>query len=131
MPYYDTDGGDPAFCYIVGRRQNTGVGTNAGVSVTIPVVGTSGLTICPVGIQFSGDAAAVVTVESPSGTALMTLRYAAAFADKVSFYPGAFQGAVDQAVVLKISASTAHCEAAIQAVVIPQQALDFPGNQLP
>lgn len=133
MNTYETDwmSGDPLLPEIVGRRQATAVGTNAGVTATISAVGTAGNTICPTGIQCSGDGAALVTIESPASTVLYTKRFAAAFTMSETFYVGSLAGAVEQDTLVKISASTAHCEANIQGVVVPQIALDSPGNQLP
>lgn len=89
----------------------TGVGTNAGVTVTHTI--TTNANKCYVtGAQFSGDAAALVTIESPSGTAIWRKRYAAAFADSVSF--AALPAALQQNVLVKISASTTNSEANIQ-----------------
>jgi hypothetical protein len=67
------------------------------------------------GIQVSGDAAALVTIESPSGTVLWQKRYAAAFQDNVMFNDdSAIVAAVGADVLVKISASTSHSEANIQ-----------------
>lgn len=89
----------------------TGVGTNAGVTVTHTI--TTGANRCnATGIQYSGDAAAVVTVESPAGTVIWRRRYAAAFADGASF--AALPGTNAANILVKISASTAACEANIQ-----------------
>lgn len=122
---------DPILDKIVNRKSASAVGTNAGVSATIGTLGTSGLTICPTGIQVSGDLAAVVTIESPAGTVIWRQRFAAAFTVNMAFYPGALQGAVEQACLVKVSASTSNCEANIQGLVVPQLVLDSPGNQLP
>lgn len=92
----------------------TGVGTNAGVTVTIAAV--TGRFLAATGIQVSGDAAAIVTVESPSGTVIWRKRFAAAFNVSESFARAALKGATTgQALLVKVSASTANCEANIQA----------------
>ncbi len=86
----------------------TGVGTNAGVSVTVTAVSNKAHMVTD--IDYSGDAAALVTIESPAATVLWRKRYAAAFnGDRAFAEP--VRGAVGEAVVLKISASTANCEA--------------------
>lgn len=65
-------------------------------------------------IQASGDAAALVTVESPSGTVLYRKRFAAAFNMADYFTSSPLVGAASQDILVKISASTANCEANIQ-----------------
>lgn len=88
------------------------MGTNAGVSVTHTI--TTNAARCQVGgIQCSGDAAALVTVESPAGTILYKKRFAAAFNMSESFRVP-LAGADSQNVLVKISASTSNCEANIQ-----------------
>lgn len=95
-----------------GNWSGTGVGTNAGVTVTHTK--TTNATRCNVtGIQCSGDAAAVVTVESPSGTVLWRKRFAAAFNHSEPF-PAPIPGANNQDVLVKVSASTTASEANIQ-----------------
>lgn len=94
-----------------GSWSGTGVGTNAGVTVTHTI--NTKATYCMVtGIQCSGDAAALVTIESPAGTPIYRKRFAAAFAFSEGF-PTPKQGASGQNVLVKISASTANCEANI------------------
>lgn len=92
----------------------TGAGTNAGVTVTQAAPSEATDVYAVTGIQYDGDAAADVTVESPSGTVLWKKHYAAAYSENVEFEPGSLRGAVGQAVLLKISASTAFCNANIQ-----------------
>ncbi len=90
----------------------TATGTNAGVTATHTI--TSGAHTCYVtSVECSGDAAAVVTVESPSGTVLIQERFAAAFTFNKDF-DVPLVGAAGQNVLVKISASTAHCEANMQ-----------------
>lgn len=109
--------GDYVYNQVVDRWNATGVGTNAGVSVTKAAV--TGKRYAVTGIQCSGDAAAVVTIESPSGTKLYQKRFAAAFNYSEKFDTGMFDvGAANQAVLVKISASTSNCEANIQGVSI-------------
>jgi hypothetical protein len=90
----------------------TGAGTNAGVTVahtTSPASATPHVT----GIQVSGDAAALVTIESPPGTVLWRKRFTAAYAVTESF-PATLVGAAGKNVQVKISASTSNCEANMQ-----------------
>lgn len=91
---------------------DTGAGTNAGVTVT--ETGAANKRKFCTGIQMSGDAAALVTVESPAGTVLWQKRYAAAFDDSADFHVAPLKGAVGSDMLVKISASTSHCEANIQ-----------------
>lgn len=91
---------------------NKGTGTNAGVSVTQTDPGDGRRHVVTM-ISGSGDAAALVTVESPANTILWRKRFAAAFTFSEVFPPGALKGAASEAVVLKISASTSNCEANI------------------
>lgn len=96
-----------------GAWSATGVGTTAGVTVTHTL--TTGADRPFVGgIQVSGDAAAVVTIESPSGTVIYRKRKAAAFDFSEQFNLPPLKGAQSQNVLVKISASTANCEANIQ-----------------
>lgn len=91
----------------------TGVGTNAGVTVTQAAV--TGRTFAVTGIQVSTDLAALVTIESPAATVIYRKRLAGTGGNfSETFEPGALEGAISQAVLVKISASTANCEANIQ-----------------
>lgn len=94
-----------------GGWSGTGVGTNAGVTVT--QAAATGKTHHVHGIQCSGDAAAVVTVESPANTILYRKRFAAAFNMNERF-DTPLRGAADAAVLVKVSASTSNSEANIQ-----------------
>ena len=95
----------------------TGVGTTAGVTVT--KTGASGQTQMVTGIQVSGDATATVTVESPASTILWRQVFSAAFTPtSFSFAQGALNGASGSDVLVKISASSARCEANIQGYTI-------------
>lgn len=96
----------------IGTWAATGVGTNAGVTVT-HTIGT-GMNRCEVtGIQCSGDAAALVTIESPASTVIYKKRFAAAFNFSEGF-ASPVPGALASNVLVKISASTSNCEANIQ-----------------
>lgn len=99
-----------------GQFTASGVGTNAGVTVTVTT--TSGADTVVTGIQCSGDAAALVTIESPASTVLWRKRFAAAFTMSESFPPGAVKAAAGQSVLVKISASTSNCEANMQGYTI-------------
>jgi hypothetical protein len=101
----------------LGKKKGTGVGTNAGVTVTI--TGASGEALSATGIQCSGDAAALVTVESPASTVIYRKRFAAAFNMSEQWPEGALFGASGSDLLVKISASTSNCEANIQADRIP------------
>lgn len=100
-----------------GVFSSTGVGTNAGVTVThAPATGTVRQWVS--GVQCSGDAAAIVTIESPVGTVLYRKRFAAAFTLSESFVTpkkGAEVTATANSgdVLVKISASTSNSEANI------------------
>jgi hypothetical protein len=94
-----------------GKFSATGVGTSAGVTVTRTVSGSDKRCVVA-GIDCSGDAAAIVTIESPAATILWRKRFAAAFNTSKEFSPG-LEGAEGQNVLVKISASTANCEANI------------------
>lgn len=94
----------------VGEPWNTaGVGTNAGVTVT--KAATAGQRHVVTHISGSGDAAALVTIESPASTVIWRKRFSAAFTFGEVFPPGEYLCADNVAVLVKISASTANCEA--------------------
>lgn len=95
----------------------TGVGTTAGVTVT--KTGASGTTQMVTGIQVSGDATATVSIESPASTIIWRQVYSAAFTpQQFNFAQGTLQGAAGSDVLVKISASSARCEANIQGYTI-------------
>lgn len=108
--------GDYFFHKIIDRWTGTGVGTNAGVTVT--KAAAQGKRYSVTGVQCSGDAAAVVTVESPAGTVVFRKRFAAAFVMSETFAPGTKLGLHNTDVLVKISASTTNCEANIDGVSI-------------
>ena len=104
---------------VTNKVSGTGVGTNAGVTVTLSAItGPKNMILSPVGIQVSGDAACVVTIESPAATVLYRKRFAAAFNLTERFSPGDIKGAAGGALLVKVSASTSNCEANIQAAEI-------------
>ena len=98
--------------YGFGSFSGTGVGTNAGVTVTQAASGTK-TPLCT-GIQYSTDAAGLVTVESPSGTVLWKKRLSAAGSGSENFGFSPLAGAAGQAILVKVSASTSNSEANIQ-----------------
>lgn len=113
-------GGDRFYAAVVRRWSKAGVGTNAGVSVTQTTLGADKIASAA-SIQCSGDAAALVTVESPAGTILYKKRFAAAFNMTETFPPGTIKAlsatgtdVPGQDILVKISASTSNCEANIQ-----------------
>ena len=95
-----------------GAWSASGVGTNAGVTVT-HTISSPAARSCVTGIEASGDAAALVTIESPASTVLYRKRFAAAFTLSEGFATP-IVGADSQNVLVKISASTSNCEANIQ-----------------
>lgn len=110
--------GDHFWGKVRSRFSATGVGTNAGVTVTQAApTNTSRLYTC-LGIQVSGDAAALVTIESPASTVIYRKRFAAAFTASERFDVGTLKGAQGAAMLVKISASTSNCEANIQGALI-------------
>lgn len=66
----------------------------------------------------SGDAACLVTIESPANTVLWRKRFTAAFNDSEAFEPGEITGANGAALLVKISASTSNCEANIEGMAL-------------
>lgn len=90
----------------------TAVDTNGG-GVTLTIAAVTGKAHFLTDIDVSGDAAALVTVESPASTVLWSRRASAAFSWDRSFHE-AIRGAVGQALLVKISASTTNSEANAQ-----------------
>lgn len=107
-------GGDPLLGWIIERMSATAVGTAGGVTATLAA--RPGLIICPTAIQVSGDAACLVSIQSPSGTTIWRMRFTGAFTWTQPFAPATLRGDLSAAVLLVISASGANCEANIQAV---------------
>lgn len=105
-------GGDPLLAALTARWQEDGVGTNAGVTVT-HAADAAALHFAT-GVQGSGDAAALVTIEAPAATILWRKRFSGAFVFSEVFPPGVIRGGANEAILVKISASTANCEANIQ-----------------
>lgn len=90
----------------------TGAGTNAGVTVTVTAPSATQKTRYVTHIACSGDAAALVTIESPASTVLWRKRFAAAF-NMSEHFTVPLPAAAGQDVLVKISASTSNCEANI------------------
>lgn len=111
--------GDLYYSKELGRKSATGVGTNAGTTQTVS--GATGKRWHPVGIQCSGDAAAVVTVEHPAGTVIWRKRFAAAFVFSEAWGLAAFDDKIlsNTDTAVKISTSTSNCEANIQVMGTP------------
>lgn len=97
-----------------------GVGTNAGVTVTKAAVASQSHVVEH--ISGSGDAAALVTVEFPAGTVVWRKRFAAAFTFDEEFPPGLYEAGTNVNAVLKISASTANCEANLAGYTVARTA---------
>lgn len=108
--------GDYFYNYDAGRSSATNVGTTTGVTAQLNAVTNKRIT-CR-GIQTSGDAACVVTIESPANTVLWRKRFTAAFTMSEAFEPGEITGAVGQALLVKVSASTSNSEANIQGMAL-------------
>lgn len=98
-----------------GGWSGTGAGTNAGVTVT--QAAAAGKVHHVMGIQCSGDAAAIVTVESPASTILYRKRFAAAF-NMSEHFDMPIEGTRDAAILVKVSASTANSEANMQGYTV-------------
>lgn len=92
----------------------TAVGTSSGVTATLAK--KAGTRTVVSHISGSGDAAAIVTVESPSGTVLWRKRFAAAFTFSENFHYGEYEAVDGQDILVKISASTSNAEANIAGV---------------
>lgn len=104
--------GDFFYSKLLTRWSATGVGTNAGVTVTHTGVVLQ-VSSCS-GIQVSGDVAALVTIESPLNTVLWRKRFTDVFSFSESFPPGSVRGPIGSSLIVKVSASTSNCEANIQ-----------------
>ena len=92
--------------------RESAAGTISGVTVTHAAEADKEHVVT--GIECSGDAAALVTIESPASTVIYRKRFAGAFTLSERFEPGTCAGAHGSAVLVKISASTAACEANIR-----------------
>lgn len=101
---------------IKGRWMATNAGTNAGVSAT--KAGATGRKHVVLHAAASGDAAALVTIESPAGTVKWRKRFSAAFTMSENFAPGMIECADGDDVLCKVSASTSNSESNIGGVSI-------------
>lgn len=110
--------GDYYFSKIRDRYAATAADTDGGgVTATIASPGSTEKLIAT-GIQASGDAAALVTIESPSGTVLWRKRFGGAFTMSETFVLGTIVGAQNGAMLGKVSAGTTNSEVNLQAVAI-------------
>lgn len=93
------------------------VGTNGGATATF----TARTAAKPVvtHISGSGDTAALVTLEIPTGTVVWRKRFAAAFTFTENFHYGEYEGVAAGTASVKISASTTNCEANIAGLEAP------------
>ncbi len=89
-----------------------------GGGLTATKAAVTGATHAVSHISASGDAAALVTIESPASTVIWRKRFAAAFTMSDNFEPGQVMGAEGQAVLVKVSASTTNSEANIAGYTI-------------
>lgn len=110
--------GDHFWGKVRSRFSATGVGTNSGVTVTQTKAADTARHYTCLGIQCSGDAAALVTIESPASTVLWRKRFAGAFEVSESFTVGTIVAPQNSDIIVKISASTSNCEANIQGALI-------------
>lgn len=95
----------------------TAVGTSSGVTATQTAV--TGEKFAVTSISCSGDAAALVTVESPASTILWQERFASAFTLNKDWDEPVIVGAKSAAILVKVSASTSHSEANIGGFAVP------------
>ena len=111
--------GDHFFGKARSRASATAADTNGGgVTATIAAPSDTARHYVCTGIQASGDAAALVTIESPAATVLWRKRYSAAFTASEAFPPGVISGAQGAAILVKVDAGTTNSEANIQAFVV-------------
>lgn len=94
----------------------TAVGTNAGVTATITA--PAGAKPAVTHISCSGDGAALVTLEIPTGTVVWKKRFAAAFTVTENFAFAEWEGSVAGTASVKVSASTTNSEANIGGVAL-------------
>ena len=97
---------------------NVGAGTTSGGAISASQAAVTGEKFVCTGITASGDAACLVTIESPSGTALYKQRYASAFTLNLEFSHPSIVGAIGQALILKVSAATTNAEGYIRGYAI-------------
>jgi hypothetical protein len=87
-----------------------------GVTASKAASGGAGDVHAVTGVQCSGDAAALVTIESPASTVIWRKRFAAAFVMSEEFNESPLLGAPGQLVRVVVSAGTANSEANMQGV---------------
>lgn len=101
------------------RWSVTGADTNGGgITITKAAPSSTRQQYVAQAIQCSGDAAALVTIESPSGTVLYRKRFAAAFNYSETFPLGTIVGAGGAAMLVTISAGTTNTEANLQGATL-------------
>lgn len=111
--------GDHYFGKVRARAAATAADTNGGgVTATIAAAADTARHYVCTGIQCSGDAAALVTIESPASTVLWRKRFSAAFTMSEAFPLGVINGPQGAAMLVVVSAGTTNSEANIQAVVV-------------
>lgn len=84
------------------QTSDGGAGAN-----TLTVSAITGKSLYCTAIQYSGDAAATVTIESPASTILWSKTFAAAFTGSETFSEVPIEGASGAALIVKVSAATA------------------------
>lgn len=111
--------GDHFWGKVRSRFSATGVGTNAGVTVTQTKAADTSRRYTCLGIQCSGDLAALVTIESPASTVLWRKRMTGTgWVLSERWDPGLIVAPQNSDILVKISASTSNCEANIQGALI-------------
>lgn len=110
--------GDHFYGKVRGRVSATSVSTSGGVILTQAAPSDTVRNYCVAGIQTSSDAACIVTIESPLSTVIWRKRFAAAHNVSERFETGTLNGAVNAALVVRVSASTSNCEANLQALIV-------------
>lgn len=107
--------GDPYFGKVRKRWSEDTQGTT---SATATRAAETGYKHVITGISGSSDAASIVTVESPSGTAIWRGRVAAGGAYTMSFAPGTLVGDSDALVRVVTGTGTSACEANISGFTV-------------
>jgi hypothetical protein len=102
--------GDPFFGKVRKRWQEDAADTDGG-GVTATHAAVADRRHVATHISGSGDAAALVTLESPASTILWRKRFAGAFTFSETLPLGSYVGDENAAMLLKISAATANSEA--------------------
>ena len=93
----------------LGTFYASGVAAASG-GLTVTAASASGVVYIAKHVSGSGDAAALVTIESPASTVIWRKRFAAAFNFTENFTEPIVQGASSAAILAKISANTTNAE---------------------